>query len=200
MLTALMVSQILLFILVVGLAVAGVALARQVGILHERVAPVGALTPRQGPAVNEIAPQLTLPTLAGDSITIGGILAAGANRLLLFVSPQCPICKKLIPIAKRMARSDKLELIFAGDGDPVQLKEMVEAMDIAAHPFVNSRELGMAFGVDKLPHAVLLSAQGVIYARGLVNSREHLESMVVARDLGVASVQEYLRRRPIEAA
>jgi methylamine dehydrogenase accessory protein MauD len=195
-----MVSQILLFILVVGLAVAGVALARQIGILHERVAPVGALTPRQGPAVNEIAPQLTLPTLAGDSITIGGILAAGANRLLLFVSPQCPICKKLIPIAKRMARSDKLELIFAGDGDPVQLKEMVEAMDIAAHPFVNSRELGMAFGVDKLPHAVLLSAQGVIYARGLVNSREHLESMVVARDLGVASVQEYLRRRPIEAA
>ena len=45
MITALIVSQILTWILLVAAIVAILALARQVGVLHERVAPAGALTP-----------------------------------------------------------------------------------------------------------------------------------------------------------
>lgn len=200
MLTALIVSVALLWIVVLGLGVAVLALARQVGVLHERVAPVGALTPRQGPAVSEVAPQMTLPSLTGGTVTIGGTATNGRSRLLMFVSPDCPICKKLIPIARRVAQDDKLDLIFAGDGEPEDLKKMIAAMEIGDRPFANSRDLGMAYGVDKLPHAVLLSEAGTIIARGLVNSREHLESLVVARDMGVASVQDYLRQRNGQAA
>ena len=40
--TALVVSNIILWVIVIALALVVLALARQVGILHERVAPAGA--------------------------------------------------------------------------------------------------------------------------------------------------------------
>ena len=46
--------------------------------------------------------------------------------------------------------------------------------------------------IGKLPYAVLLDQQGRIRAKGLVNSREQLESLFTASELGVASVQDYL--------
>jgi len=41
--------------------------------------------------------------------------------------------------------------------------------------------------------AVLIDGDGVVRARGLVNTREHLESLFEARAQGVASVQEYVK-------
>ena len=46
--------------------------------------------------------------------------------------------------------------------------------------------------MGKLPYAVLLDAEGVILSKGLVNSREHLESLVIAHEMGVRSVQDYI--------
>jgi methylamine dehydrogenase accessory protein MauD len=191
MLIALIVSQVLVWVLLAALVVAGLALARQVGVLHERVAPMGALTPRQGPAVSEIAPLMQLPSVNGGAVTIGG--PAMRPRLVMFVGPSCPICKKMIPLARRVAQSDGLDLILATDAPAHEVAEMVAREGLADLPFVNSEELGMAYGVDKLPHAALISEGGTILARGLVNSREHLESLVVARELGVGSVQDFLR-------
>jgi hypothetical protein len=39
-----------------------------------------------------------------------------------------------------------------------------------------------------------------VLARGLINSREHLESLFEAKRLGVASVQDYLEARHNERA
>jgi methylamine dehydrogenase accessory protein MauD len=57
---------------------------------------------------------------------------------------------------------------------------------------VVSTELGLAWQVSKLPYAALVDGDGLLRARGMVNTREHLESLFEARRLGVASVQEYL--------
>jgi methylamine dehydrogenase accessory protein MauD len=53
--------------------------------------------------------------------------------------------------------------------------------------------------VAKLPYAVLIDTAGVIRAKGLVNTREHLESLFEASERGVASIQE-LRERERAAA
>jgi methylamine dehydrogenase accessory protein MauD len=193
MLIVLIVSQILLFALVIALIATSIALARQIGILHERVAPVGVLTPRSGPAVSEIAPQLVLPNIHGGTVQLGG--PAARKRLLLFVGPSCPICKKLIPIARAFAHAEHLDLVLATDAAENELAAMIERERLHDLPMVNSRDLGLAYAVDKLPHAVLLSTTGTIVARGLANTREHLESLVVADELGVGSVQEFLRQR-----
>jgi len=53
--------------------------------------------------------------------------------------------------------------------------------------------------VSKLPYAVLLDEAGRVASLGLVNSREHLESLFEAKERGVASIQDFLSRRNKEA-
>lgn len=193
MLTVLIVSQILSWIVILGLGLALLALARQVGVLHVRLAPAGALLSGKGPVVGEAAPVLDAVTLDGAPLAIGKPLAKGRTQLLLFVSPQCPLCKDLIPIAKSFAKTEKLDIVFIGDDEVTEQRAMVARLGMEGMPFVNSSIVGRAFHVDRLPHAALIGADGTLISKGLVNSREHLESMITAHELGVVSVQDYLK-------
>jgi len=192
MLTALIVSQIFSWIVILGMGLALLALARQVGVLHVRLAPAGALMTGKGPTVGEPAPVLEATTLDGASLTIGKGLSKGRMQLLLFVSPHCPLCKELIPIAANFARSERLDIVFAGDDEVSEQRAMVARLEMGGIPFVNSSIVGRAFHVDRLPHAVLIGDDGTVLSKGLVNSREHLESLVTAHEMGVVSVQDYL--------
>ncbi len=194
---ALVVSNVLLWMLVVALSIVVLALVRQIGILHERVAPAGALLGREGPRPGEAAPVLEVEDLAGRRVRIGGRDTANVATLLLFVSPSCPVCKVLLPAARSLRDAEKgaLQLVLASDGPREEHAAFVEAHGLERESYVLSAELGLLYQVGRLPHAVLLDAQGVVRARGLVNSREHLESLVEAKAHGVASVQEYLSRR-----
>jgi len=193
-------SQVLLWIAVGSLAVVVVALARQIGVLHERIAPVGALKIDTGPAIGEKAPLLTLPTLGGGVGVIGQPLEPGTAQLLMFVSPDCPVCKKIIPLVKDFARAEKLQVLYVGDGRAEDQRRLVERFQLDPLAFINSPEVGMRFGVGKLPYAVLIDDAGIVVASGLVNSREHLESLVVAKQMRVPSVQAYLRQKAAEDA
>jgi methylamine dehydrogenase accessory protein MauD len=188
-------SQVLSWVAIAVLALIVLALARQIGVLHERIAPVGALKVDTGPAVGDKAPVFTLATLGGGLAHIGQALEEGSAQLLLFVSPDCPVCKNLIPVAKGFARDERLNVLFVGDGDAAAQRAMIERFELNPMTFVNSPEVGMRFGVGKLPYAVLIDDAGVVAASGLVNSREHLESLVVAKQMGVPSVQAYLRTK-----
>jgi len=200
MLTVLIVSQILSWVVILGLGLALLALARQVGVLHVRLAPAGALLSGKGPVVGEAAPVLDALTMEGVSIAIGKPLGKGLKQLLLFVSPHCPLCKELIPIAKNFAKTEKLDIIFVGDDDPDEQRAMIARLGMASLPFVNSSIVGRTFHVDRLPHAVLISADGTLLSKGLVNSREHLESLITAHEMGVVSVQDYLKTSKIKVA
>lgn len=191
--TVLLISQALLWVVVLGLTATVFALVRQIGVLHERVAPVGALSITAGPGVGDPAPKVLMPNLAGANVPVGGRAANGRSLLLLFVAPTCPVCKTIIPIAQDMARSEKVDVLFVGDGDTSEQRKLAERFRIEPSAYVNGPELGMALRVSKLPYAVLLDASGVIAGKGLVNNREHLESLVVARDTGFSSIQTYLR-------
>jgi methylamine dehydrogenase accessory protein MauD len=191
---ALLISNAVLWVVVLALLVAVIALARQVGILYERIAPMGALMLDQGPKVGEAAPVFALENLGGGTVQIGG--AQGASTLLMFVSPTCPVCKKLLPIAKSIERSERdwLRLVFASDGDRPEHMAFRHRAGLEGHPYLLSTELGMGFKVGKLPYAVLIDEAGRVRAKGLVNSREQLESLFTAKELGVASVQDYVER------
>ncbi len=192
MTTALIASNIILWLVVIGLLVLVIALARQIGILHERVAPVGALMPMNGPRLGEQIASHTVSTLAGDAITLG---EPSAGRLLIyFLSPGCPVCKSLLPVIQAVEKQEAdLRLIYASDGESIGThQQYADSNDIPQSQYVLSRELGIDLGVNKLPFAVLLDDQGVLKARGLVNSREHIESLLTAHEMDVSSLQEYL--------
>jgi methylamine dehydrogenase accessory protein MauD len=183
---------VLQLIVTLILAVLVFGLARQVGILHERVAPMGAMTSDRGPAAGEMAPQLSATTLTGAALIVGGPSARGRSRLLLFVSPTCPVCKKLLPIARSFSAAEHLDILLVGDGEVAEQQAMVTKFGLEMMTYVNSPQVGVAFHVGKLPYAILIDADGVIRAKGLVNSREHLESLIVAEETGFGTIQSYL--------
>ena len=193
--TSLTISNALLWVLMLAVIVALWALARQIGILYERIAPMGALMTDAGPKLGEAAPRFDLPALNGSTVAIGG--ERGKSQLLFFLSPTCPVCKKLLPVLKSSAQAERewLDVIVASDGDSTQHLAFYGAAGLQKFPYVLSADLGMTYRVSRLPYAVLLDERGVIRAKGLINSREHLESLFNAKELGVGSVQDYLRDR-----
>jgi methylamine dehydrogenase accessory protein MauD len=186
----------LLWVAVIVLAVMVAALARQVGILHERIAPAGALTLHQHVKVGETPTSLELQTLDGGSVVVGG-KRSGRSQLVFFAAPDCPVCKTLLPVLRSAAKAeaDWLEVVLAGDGEPRAYRAMVSEHGLTEVPTVLSEALGRAYGVSKLPYAVLLDEAGRLASLGLINSREHLESLFEAKEHGVASIQEFLARR-----
>jgi len=200
---ALLVSNVILWCVVIVLALVVLALARQVGLLHERVAPAGALMPTTGPKAGERTQPMSLRDLSGTEITVGGPAADARATLVLWLSPTCPVCRTLVPTAVSMAQAERLRLVFASDGDKLeQHRAYVDDLHIAAYPYVVSQAFGMSYAVSKLPFAVLIGADGVLKSKGLVNTREHLESLVEAMRAGIATLQDFAAQaeRPNDAS
>ncbi len=193
----LLVSVVLLWFVCLLLGALLFALTRQVGVLHERVAPAGALAMQSRLKVGGVAPRVTARNLNGEALTIGE--PGARSTLLFFLSPVCPVCKTLLPALKSIAARERdwLTLVFASDGEGHDA--FIEHHQLGAFPYLLSPELGLLYSVGKLPFAALIDEGGRIAGFGLVNTREHIESLFEARELGVASIQEYLSRQQQEA-
>lgn len=187
-------SVIVLWIVVIALVVVILALARQVGVLYERVAPAGALMVNQQLKPGDKAPQIEVLTIDNSKLSVGL-----PNQLLFFLAPDCPICKTLLPILKNLQKSEKeIDFVLISDGDDDHEK-FVNEQELTDFPYTVTETVGRSFGVGKLPYGVLTDENGVISSLGIVNSREHLESLFEARKLGVGSIQEYLEKNSSES-
>lgn len=189
-------SNILLWISVLTLTGVVFALLRQIGVLYERVAPAGALMMNKTLKVGDAGPAIDIQSLSsGNSLSIAGSRPAQRSQLLFFLDSKCPVCKTLLPALKSAAQAERswLDIVLAGDSDEPTQKEFIKAHSLQDFEFANSDTLGRQYGVSKLPFAVLLDDKGMISSMGLINSREHLESLFEAKERGVASIQEYLQ-------
>jgi methylamine dehydrogenase accessory protein MauD len=189
-------SQIVLWIGLLVLGVVCMALARQIGVLHQRIAPAGALSLRQPLKPGDATPEMALPGLDGAVVKIGGV-RGGRSQLLLFVSPDCTICEALLPAVRsaQKAEANWLEIVLASDGALDRHAEFVRDKNLGKFPYVVSEQLGRSYGVAKLPYAVLIDEAGKLASTGLVNTREHLESLFVAKETGVSNIQQFLSQR-----
>ncbi len=192
--TYLVVSHVLLWVTVCALTLICLALARQVGVLHSRIAPAGALAINARLKPGEPAPELELATLSGEQIRIGG--ERRRSQLVFFLAPSCPVCKTLLPVLRSAARTEAswVDVVLASDGEADAHRDFVQSNGLFAFPYVVSELLGRRFGVSKLPYAVLVDEGGRIAALGIVNSREHLESLFEAKERGTPTLQEHLAR------
>lgn len=177
----------------IGLGLLVLGLARQIGVLHNRLGPAGALMLSKSVKVGEVSPEFRLRTLDNDEVVIGGAEASGRSTLIMFVAPDCPVCARLVPAIKSIARAEAAHtrVVFASDGDPVVHHRYRQEKGLESYPYVLSPELGMSYSIGKLPYAVLLDPTGVVASQGLVNSREHIESLFEAHRMKVASIQDY---------
>ena len=186
-----------LWLVVLGLAAVVWVMLRQIGVLYERISPMGALMDSAGPAVGEAAAPFRLPSLTGGEVAIG---APGRAQLVFFLSPTCPVCKQLLPVLAsiRVDEAAWLDVVLASDGDIEKHRAFIAKSKLAAFPYVLSTELGMTYRVQRLPFAVLSDQGGVVRAKGLVNNREQLESLFNTLNAGAPSLQHYLAARAAE--
>lgn len=194
---ALVVSQVMLWLAVIVLGLVCLALVRQIGVLYERIMPVGALVVDKGPAVGAVAPAFDLRDLYQHEVRIGGFADDKRSTFLFFVSPTCPVCKKLLALLPSLQakEGDRYRFVLASDGQRAEHEAFYRKAELSAFPYVLSQELGMAYHIGRLPYAVVIDSEGKVRSKGLVNNREHLESLFEANEMGMASIQEYVARR-----
>ncbi|WP_262880155.1 redoxin domain-containing protein [Pseudomonas paralcaligenes] len=193
MTNALIVSSLFSWLMTVGLILAVWALARQIGVLHERIKPVGALSLGKSIKAGEVAPRFTLPSLTGGSVSLGGVSSQGQSTLLFFLSETCLVCKTLLPVLKSLRQHERarLRVILASDGDAGAHQAFIELHRLQEFPYLLSQEVGLAYQISKLPYGVLIDANGTVVTHGLINNREHLESLLEAQEMGFASIQSF---------
>lgn len=191
--TSLLIAHVALWLLMIGLVVLLIMLSRQVGALHQRVAPAGALAVNAVLEVGQPAPKLEASNLNGRRVPVGEG-RDGKSQLLLFVAPDCPISRSLVPVLGSLPASEPwLDVLLISDGDdPGPHVAFAAGKALAGFDYVLSEALGRAYGVSKLPYAVLIDESGRIAGMGIINSREHLESLFEAKESGVASIQAFM--------
>jgi methylamine dehydrogenase accessory protein MauD len=173
---------VLSWIAIVVMAVMIYALSRQIGVLHERIKPVGALSIGKALQVGESAPFYRVPSVTGGMASVGGESSDGRASLLFFMSATCPVCKVLLPMLKSLGQQESqwMRLVFSSDGNEEEHREVIAKQDLHDFPYLLSADLGMAYQISKLPYGVLIAPDGRIVAHGLINNREHIESLFEA--------------------
>jgi methylamine dehydrogenase accessory protein MauD len=142
-----------LWIMVLVLLVVVVALARQVGTLHLRLGPRGALEmDDEGPALGEAPPPAPADGADGRPVMLGG---PGPTRLVLFSSPTCGVCREVAPAVAPAAAAVGVASVVLHDPDA-------------------ERE----WNVPGTPFAVILDPSGVVRAKGTVNNLEQIEGLL----------------------
>ena len=166
-------SYVVLWLLVVVLAIVVVALARQIGTLHLRLGPQGALEiDTEGPPLDEAPPLFDAHDTDGRRAVVGG---PGQPSLLLFASPGCIACEQVLPGLRTVASRAGARALVLSDLDPDEAR--VAFSDVPA-PLVASPEIARAYGVPGTPFAVYLDDLGVVRAKGTPNNLEQLEGLV----------------------
>ena len=156
------VAFVVQWILLIVLAVIVVALARQVGTLHLRLGPRGALeVDDEGPALGEAALPTTARAADGTTVTIGG---PGPMRVIAFSSPTCSVCREVVPALPAAASAAR-----------------------AIPQILHDPEAERDWDVPGTPFLVVLDEVGVVRAKGTVNNLEQVEGLL---DTAVRRIDE----------
>ena len=92
--------------------------------------------------------------------------------------------------------SEGASLVFVSDGaDTDDHRRFAKTAGLEQYGYLYSETVGRRYSVGKLPYAVLLDRAGIISSFGIVNNREHLESLFVANDIGAGTVQQYVAQQ-----
>jgi methylamine dehydrogenase accessory protein MauD len=181
-----LVSYVVLWSVVLALGLLVVALARQIGTLHLRLAPLGALEiDEEGLPLGSPTEPDRPPALDGEPVLVGG---PGPPRLLLFISPGCRVCKEVLPGLRAATRGLRgSTAVVVSDADPETTVVAYPDRRAAGAPLVASPSLAGRFAVPGTPYLVVLDDHGVVRAKGTANDLEQLEGLVDTAARRIAS-------------
>jgi methylamine dehydrogenase accessory protein MauD len=194
-------SYIALWIVAALQTIALAALARQIALLHSRLPGFGAMMTNPGQEVGLPVKPFVADDVHGKTIHIPD--PEKPKTLLVFLSEGCSNCEELEPALRATARQESKGLkviLMAFNGDARSNRAYSEKRGLAHLPLVSSSECAQHFQVFITPYALLLDAKGVILSKGLVNRREHLDSLLNAGDAGHSNLQDLMKSKGVNGS
>lgn len=168
-------SYLVLWFLVIVLSVVVVALARQIGTLHLRLGPRGALElDAEGPALGEAPEAITRTAIDGRAIDIGG---PGRGQVIMFASITCHLCDQVMPSLHVAGRARGAHALVIVDSDEIETEIAFASKKVTA-PVVAAADVAALYGVPGTPYVVVLDELGIVRAKGTVNNLEQLEGLI----------------------
>ena len=128
--------------------------------------PAGASGPAAaaGLPVGAVAPAFALPDVAGQTVTLEGLRAAGKPVVLVFSDPGCGPCQALLPEIGRWQRERASEagviLISRGQAQTAQATARDHGLGVVL--LQHDREVAQAYQAHGTPSAVLVSGEGTV--------------------------------------
>jgi methylamine dehydrogenase accessory protein MauD len=175
--TVLLVSNVLLWLVVLFLAFLLLGALRALGLLRWQLEQLRATTPsrinRNGLKPGTKAPDLALPSAAGPEVSLGDF--AGRKVLLVFTQAGCGPCQQVMPELNRLQGAGGLQVLVVNNGDVEATRKWLEEVKPRSPVLVQER-----FGASKryevfaTPFAFLIDEQGVIRSKGIVNNGQHI--------------------------
>lgn len=171
-------SYIALWLLVLVETVIFLAVLRQVGVLHTRIGPRGAMA-GEGPVIGDVAPADRFRTVDGGQFVFRPTEPDG-TLVALFVSPSCSACDAVVTSFRTFVRSmnGAIEAVLAVADEPSGAAAWARRRGWKG-PVIPSAKALEALKIPSTPFAVTFDGNGRIQSAGLVNSIEQLESLLV---------------------
>ncbi|MCY3794834.1 MAG: hypothetical protein OXG51_10740 [Gammaproteobacteria bacterium] len=171
-------SQIGLLLGLLALGVVALSLARQIGVLHERTAPVGGLLQKARQEARNVdridLDAVRVATAAGFSGPLRRLSKSRAIALL-FVSDECAVCKSMLPgYAAALRRYEALPLVLVGGAASADLDSFANLHGLSPEWVLASTELAVTLQVMQTPTLALLDAQGRLLHRVRLRGPAHL--------------------------
>lgn len=187
-----MASYIALWATVVVLSCVVLSLMRLLGQMNERLGPAPALVTEQGPEIGDSFADV----LAQSRVVENGILSFPKSRdsLVFFVAPGCPTCEGLLRSVRlfQTRRDPAVEVVVVStSGNYEHNQDLMQRALLDKVPFLSLPKLAQSLGIRSTPYAFWLDEDGLVRAKGVANTMEHLESLRNARAVGFASINEY---------
>jgi methylamine dehydrogenase accessory protein MauD len=165
------------------------ALARQVGRILLRVEPsAGAAVTNSGPQIGDVLSIATIQDAHDRSIPI---IEGESATLLVFTTPGCSSCDGVYPALKALARPDDLRILVVSGTEGPANERIARDLQKERIPYIVAPSLPKMLGILSPPYAVLIDKERRVLTKGVVNHLLHLESLINARQHGVATANEF---------
>src|SRR5262245_9075615 len=174
---ALIVSNLVLWLLVLLLGFLLLGTLRALGLLSWRLEQLEATTPsrlgRDGLKVGKKAPDFTLPSVANGELALHDF--AGRPVLLVFTQSGCGPCKTVVPELNRLHDKGEHQVVVVNNAVPEETRKWAAEVGtrfpvLAQEKFAVSRR----YEVFATPFAFLIDEKGIIKSKGIAGSAQHL--------------------------
>lgn len=173
----LLISNVLLWILVLGMSFLLLGTLRSLGMLSWQLEEMEATRPvrkgREGLKLGTVAPEFQLPDLEGRDFSLADF--SGRRRLLVFVQPGCGPCHDIVPELNALQSSEELHVLGIINGTDAEARQWADEVH-AAFPVLRQENwaLSKAYKTYATPFGYLVDEHQRITSRGLVGSSQYL--------------------------